>query len=228
MVSYAQAGHGFRTGRGKLPARGLFPGAPLALLMFVLNVYGAAANELDTRVERFLQQHRGSWHDLNVPEADGRLLRDLVVRHGFTRALEIGTSTGHSTLWIAWGLSRSGGHLTTIEIDEQRLRRARENIRAAGLSDYVTFLQGNAHDLVPRLAGPFDFVFSDADKEWYTNYFKAVYPKLTDKACFTAHNVSSRWMSGIGEFLDYVKSMPDMETTLNRDSSAGVSISCKK
>jgi len=55
-----------------------------------------------------------------------------------------------------------------------------------------------------------------------------IYPKLTDNACFTAHNVSSRWIGGIREFLDYAYSLRDMETTIDKGSSAGVSITCKK
>ena len=86
---------------------------------------------------------------------------------------------------------------------------------------------GDAHELVPELEGPFDFVFSDADKYWYKNYFIAVYPKLKSGGCFTAHNVRNRY-SGIGEFLDYVESLPDMETTIDKSSSSGVSISYKK
>jgi predicted O-methyltransferase YrrM len=202
--------------------------AMVMLLLLVVCLPDTRANELDMRVQLFLQQHRGSWHDLNVPAADGQLLHDLVVQHGFTRALEIGTSTGHSTIWIAWGLSKTGGKLTTIEIDEQRYRQARKNVAAAGLSRYVDFVLGDAHELVPTLPGPYDFVFSDADKSWYRKYFEAIYPKLTQNACFTAHNVSSRWMAGIKEFLDYAYSRADMETTINKGSPAGVSITCKK
>jgi predicted O-methyltransferase YrrM len=206
---------------------------PLAVSVVMLVLLTACqrdtkASELDMHVDSFLKQHRGSWHDMNVPEADGRLLHDLIVEHGFSRALEIGTSTGHSTIWIAWALSKTGGRLTTLEIDEQRYRQARNNIEAAGLSDYVDFVLGDAHELVPGLTGPFDFVFSDADKSWYKKYFEDIYPKLTDNACFTAHNVSSRWMGGIREFLDYAYSLRDMETTIDKGSSAGVSITCKK
>lgn len=60
-------------------------------------------------MRRFLDSHRGSWRDLNVPAADGQVLYDIIVEHGFTRALEIGTSTGHSAIWVAWALSRTGG-----------------------------------------------------------------------------------------------------------------------
>ena len=86
---------------------------------------------------------------------------------------------------------------------------------------------GDAHELVPKLEGPFDFVFSDADKEWYRNYAEAVLPKLEAGGCLTAHNVTGRLQRGIREFLDYVERAPNLRTTIDRSSGAGVSISCK-
>ena len=83
---------------------------------------------------------------------------------------------------------------------------------------------------VPKLKGPFDFVFCDADKDWYKNYLIAVLPKLEVGGCFTAHNVSGRrgWRrGGIGEFVDYLESLPNLETTFDRSSRAGISISYK-
>ena len=70
---------------------------------------GTGSSDLDMKVRTFLDRHRGTWRDLNVPESDGRLLYDLVVKNRFVRALEIGTSTGHSAVWIAWGLSKTDG-----------------------------------------------------------------------------------------------------------------------
>jgi hypothetical protein len=70
-----------------------------------------------------------------------------------------------------------------VEIDERRYERAQENIAAAGLTDYVEFILGDAHEIVPALEGAYDFVFSDADKGWYINYFDDMYLKLTDNAC---------------------------------------------
>ena len=102
------------------------------------------------------------------------------------------------------------------------------NFKEAGLSDYIDARLADAHGLVKELKGPFDFVFSDADKEWYKNYFIAVVPKLEVAGCFTAHNVSRRYSRGIREFLDYVESLPNFETTINRSSSEGLSISYKK
>jgi caffeoyl-CoA O-methyltransferase len=186
-----------------------------------------SSTERDTRVRAFLERSRDSWHDLNVPYEDGQVLHDLVVKKGFTRGLEIGTSTGHSGTWIAWAMSKTGGKLTTIEIDEGRHRQALQHFREAGIAAFVDARLGDAHDLVRQLPGPWDFVFSDADKEWYTQYFKDVDPKLTSGGCFTAHNVLDPF-AGIAAFLDYVRARPNYETTIDRTSRSGISISCKR
>ena len=188
----------------------------------------AQGDEVDDRVKAFLDEHRGSWRDLNVPSSDGRLLHDLIVERGFTRGFEIGTSTGHSTIWIAWAMRKTGGKLITVEIDERRQAIARRNIEDLGLEDYVEFLLGDAHVLTPAQTGPFDFIFSDADKDWYIQYFKDIYPKLTANACFTAHNISARRARGwVGEYLEHVEAMPDMATRVD-ESGGGVAITCKR
>jgi predicted O-methyltransferase YrrM len=200
-----------------------------ACAVAMIGVHGQTQQAgLDERVQSFLEKRRGTWRDLNVPESDGRLLRDVVVKNRFTRALEIGTSTGHSAIWIAWGLARTGGRLTTVEIDPQRHREALANYKEAGLSAYIDARLGDAHQLVPQLPGPYDFVFSDADKEWYTNYFTAVWPKVVPGGCFAAHNVGSARQRGISEFLAHLKTVRDGTTTIDRSSSAGMSLTCKR
>jgi predicted O-methyltransferase YrrM len=203
---------------------------PAIWIFLISPVYAQSDNssntELDKKVEAFLKDSRGEWRDMNVPASDGQLLYDLIIDNNYTQALEIGTSTGHSGIWIAWALSKTGGKLITIDISESRHKEALENFKEAGLSEYIDARLADAHELVPELEGPFDFVFSDADKGWYKNYFIAVYPKLKSGGCFTAHNVSNR-MSGIKEFLDYVEDLPDMKTTIDKSSSSGVSISYK-
>jgi caffeoyl-CoA O-methyltransferase len=183
---------------------------------------------LDERVEDFLRSHRSSWRDMNVSATDGKILYDLIIKNKYKKALEIGTSTGHSAIWIAWALSKTGGRLITIEINEGRYRQALANFEQAGLSDFIDARLADAHELVPQLEGPFDFVFCDADKGWYKNYLIAVLPKLEVGGCFTAHNVAGRLQWGIREFLDYLYALPNMETTIDRSSWAGISISYKK
>jgi len=187
---------------------------------------------LDEKVKRFLSENSRQWYDMNIPSADGQLLYDIIIKNNYRSALEIGTSTGHSGIWIAWALSKTGGKLITIDIDESRHKRALENFKEAGLSEYIDARLADAHKLVEELKGPFDFVFSDADKDWYKNYFTDIDPKLVAGGCFTAHNVSERGRGyggygGQGEFLQYIKSLKNYETTVN-SAGGGVSISYKR
>jgi predicted O-methyltransferase YrrM len=180
---------------------------------------------LDARVQRYLDEHR--WRDMNIPAVDGRTLHDIIVTHRYTRALEIGTSTGHSGIWIAWALSKTGGRLITIDIDERRHREARGNFEAAGVSRFIDARLGDAHVLVPALPGPFDFVFSDADKDWNRNYLLAVLPKLTVGGCYTTHNVGSRWFGWLpDDYRDFLLAQPSLRTTID-SRGGGLAISYK-
>jgi caffeoyl-CoA O-methyltransferase len=184
---------------------------------------------LDAKVKAFLASHASQWRDLNVPTVDGQTIYDLIIKNNYKSALEIGTSTGHSGIWTAWALSKTGGKLITVELDETRRNTALANFKEAGLSDYIDSRLGDAHVIVPQLAGPFDFVFSDADKEWYKNYFIAVDPKVKVGGCFTAHNIGQRGGMGGGqaEFLNYIQSLSNYETTVDY-SGGGLSISYKR
>ncbi len=175
----------------------------------------------------FLENSKGTWHDWNVPYSDGKVLYDVILKNRYTKAIEIGTFTGFSAIWIAWALSKTGGKLITIEIDEGRHKKALANFKEAGLSEYIDARLADAHDLVKKLEGPFDFVLSDADKDWYKNYFVALAPKLEVGGCFTTHNASNTGMAGIREFMDYVKSLSNFKTTIDITSRAGISISYK-
>ncbi|MDH3711189.1 MAG: methyltransferase, partial [Cyclobacteriaceae bacterium] len=103
------------------------------------------------------------------------------------------------------------------------------NFEKAGLSEYIDARLANAHHLVKELEGPFDFVFSDADKEWYINYFKDVSPKLVSGGCFAAHNVRGlrRGMVGTVEYLKYVQGLENYTTSVD-NSGGGVAITYKK
>jgi predicted O-methyltransferase YrrM len=204
----------------------------VSILLFVpvLSVFAqktATSKDLGAKVEKFLNENRGRWHDWNVPYKDGQTLFNLIVKNNYTRALEIGTSTGHSAIWMAWALSKTGGRLITIEIDEDRYKTALNNFKKAGVGEFIDARLADAHQLVKELKGPFDFVFSDADKEWYTQYFKDVDPKLVVGGCFTAHNVTDGF-GDVKRFLNYVRSLPNYETTIDHSSSSGISVSYKK
>ena len=187
---------------------------------------------LDRQVREFRDSHQRVWRDRTVPVVDGQKLYDIIVEHGYTRAVEIGTSTGHSGIWIAWALSKTGGKLITIEIDERRHRQAVAYFEKAGLSEYIDDRLADAHELVPQLEGPFDFVFSDADKDWYTRYFEWMLPKLEVGGCFTAHNVQQstrrgrRGSGGTVTFVQTLQSTEGLDTTYYT-SGGGLSVSYK-
>jgi predicted O-methyltransferase YrrM len=213
------------------------------LALFMLSVIPQslyAQTDIDSKVRTFLDRNR--WRDMNVPESDGKALYDIIVQNGYTRALEIGTSTGHSGIWIAWALSKTGGKLITLEIDESRHKTALANFKEVGLDQYIDARLGDAHIITEELEGPFDFVFSDADKEWYTNYLQTLLPKLTVGGCYVTHNVSQprntnvmgRGMRGgrgaDGQNMGYVEfllSRENLETTFIM-SGGGMSVSYKK
>ncbi len=182
---------------------------------------------LDSQVSRFLEEARNTWSDLNVPYVDGKTLYSLVLKGQFKNILEIGTSTGHSTIWLAWAASKTGGRVTTIEINRERYEKALANFKKAGVASYIDARLADAHQLVPRLNGPYDFVFCDADKDWYLQYFLDLETKISSRGCFTAHNVLWRYDPHIKKFLDYVKRDPGFRTHIEKGSGEGISVSCR-
>lgn len=198
------------------------------LSFFIFSQFIIPQENIDEKVKKFLNEHKYKWREENVSETDGKILYNLIIEKGYKSALEIGTSTGHSAIWIAWALSKTGGKLITIEINEERYMKALANFEEASLSKFIEAKLGDAHELVYKLDGPFDFIFIDADKDWYKNYAIALIPKLKVGGCLTAHNVLNRFMWGIKEFLDYMYSLPNMETIINNSSRSGISISFKK
>lgn len=215
---------------------------PVVVLWVILPAVSAMAQTLkedpalDAKVKAFLSSRDRQWYDMNVPTADAQTLYDLIIKNNYKSALEIGTSTGHSGIYIAWAMSKTGGKLITIDIDEGRRNQALRNFKEAGLSEYIDSRLADAHQLVKDLKGPWDFVFSDADKEWYTNYFNDVTPKLKVGGCFVTHNVSDRSSYGgrggrgggqNSGYVEYIKSLPNFETTMNMNGG-GMSITYKK
>lgn len=113
--------------------------------------------------------------EIQVSESQGKLLQLLVRMHGARRVLELGTLGGYSTLWLAGGLP-ADGRLVTIEFEPDHAAVARMNIANAGFEKLVDLRVGAALDILPQIAGedpaPFDFIFIDANKEDYPEYFR--------------------------------------------------------
>jgi caffeoyl-CoA O-methyltransferase len=118
---------------------------------------------------------------------EGRFLQMLVWSSRPRRVLELGTYSGYSSISMAAALP-DGGRIDTCEIDEQHAEVARRYIAEAGLDDRITVHLGSGLDTVPQLDGEFDFVFIDADKVNYVNYYELVLPRLSERGLIAADN----------------------------------------
>jgi caffeoyl-CoA O-methyltransferase len=199
----------------------------LLVLMLVLPAAGFA-QELPRQVDGILKQIRAADKELlAVSEEDGRFMRLMVLSTRTKRALEIGTASGYSAIWIGLGLKETGGHLVTIEYDKARAAQAAANINQAGLSDIVSVVQGDALAEIPKISGSFDFVFCDAWKRDYQKYFTMVFPALNKGGVFLAHNVINKG-SEMADFLKTIRTDPRVVSSIVSPSSEGISISYKR
>lgn len=149
--------------------------------------HSAPASALADKLEEYTRQNRAAAQML-TGAWEGALLRMLVQVTGARRALEIGTFTGYSALAIAEGLS-PGGTLITCEIDSKNADTARDFLDRTPHGRKVTIRLGPALETLESLAPPFDFVFLDADKENYSNYFEECLRLLRPGGLIAADNV---------------------------------------
>lgn len=161
---------------------------------------------------------------LSVPPEDGRALRLLTEAVGAKTVVEIGTSTGYSGLWFCLALQKTGGTLTTFEIDPGRAAAARRNFQQAGVAAIVTVVEGDAHAKITGLRGPIDVAFIDADKEGYVDYLRKLLPLVRPGGLILAHNIG---MAGVAEYVKEVTRSPDLETVFYREG-AGLGVTLKK
>jgi predicted O-methyltransferase YrrM len=163
---------------------------------------------------------------LNVNSNEGAFLRDQVIKVKAKHALEVGTSNGYSSIWIALGVRQSGGHLTTLEIDPVKVKLATENFRIVGVDSLITLMPGDALKTIPTLKGPFEFVFIDAWKQDYVKYLDMVLPLVPPGGVIMAHNVTDL-RSQLLDFIERVKTDPRLKTTFADPGPGGFSVSVK-
>ena len=144
---------------------------------------------------------------LSVPMQDGKALRLLAEAADAKQVAEIGTSTGYSGLWFCLALQKTGGHLTTFEIDHQRAEMARGHFRKAGVENMITVVEGEAHEQVAKLKGPIDVAFIDADKGGYLDYLNKLLPLVRPGGLILAHNVDM-----VPDYVKTVTTNADLET----------------
>ena len=144
-------------------------------------------------------------------EPDTAHFISLLVRSGQRKSiLEIGTSNGYSTIWLAWAAKTTGGRVTSLERDADKQALADVNLQRAGLRTVVDLHLGDATQLVSTLAGPFDVVFFDADRISAPDQLKLLLPKLLPGALILADNVLSH-PEEIASYLAAIQAVPNID-----------------
>ena len=184
-------------------------------------------NDTERRILSVLDELDGDRRgNMNVPVADGRLLRVLIEATGAKTVVEIGTSNGYSGIWICLGLRGTGGRLVTHEIDPRRAELAKKNFARAGVEDLVTLVLGDAHETVKQLEGPIDILFLDADKPGYRDYLEQLLPKVKPGGLVLGHNM--RRPAPDPSFVEAITTNPELETLFLNMDEAGMAVSLKK
>jgi predicted O-methyltransferase YrrM len=185
-----------------------------------------AGSPQERRVLEALEDVYRNHRYLSVPEEDGRLLRILAESIGARHVVEIGTSTGYSGLWLLLGIARSGGRLTTYEIDRARHDIARRSFERAGLGAQVAQVLGDAHEELKKLSEPIDLLFLDADKEGYLDYLTRLRRLVRAGGLIVAHNMASPPPDPA--YVRAVTADPALETVFLNMHGAGVGVTLKK
>jgi predicted O-methyltransferase YrrM len=171
--------------------------------------------QLLTELEEAARSHDAQEPDrakkmLSLEPETARLLGMMVRSSRRTRLLEVGTSQGYSTIWLAWATSPHGGRVTSIDREAPKIELADSNLRRAGLRDAVDLIQGDATEIVSTLAGPFDCVFFDADRVSAPTQLALLMPKLTADVFLFADNALSH-PEEIAGYLAAVQALPQFE-----------------
>jgi predicted O-methyltransferase YrrM len=158
---------------------------------------------MDANVRNLLQrlEAEGLKHDsteaqharkfLNLEPATAEVVTVLLQVARSRNILEIGTSNGYSTVWLATTVGPQGGRVTSIDRDPQKHAMARENLASVDLLRYVDLRLGDATEIAGSLSGPFDCLFFDADRVSAPKQLEVLLPKLSLPALLLADNVIS-------------------------------------
>jgi len=143
----------------------------------------------------------------------GRFLHTLVLATRPRSIVEIGTSGGYSTVWLATAARAAGASVVTLEIDPAKVRRATASLRQAGVDDVATIVEGDAFAFLRERREPIDFVFLDAEKEDYTAFLELIVPLLPPGGLLVADNLTSH-ADDLAEFRRWAESDPRLSAVV--------------
>jgi predicted O-methyltransferase YrrM len=185
----------------------------------VLSEYEARAAKESPHIMQMSEEEWRQRRDefmLSVGHDTGRLLNILAKGAGARRILELGSSYGYSTLWLAEAARKTGGTVFSLEINSPKQEIARTTIARAGLDRHVEFFSGDALKTLASLDGPFDFVLVDLWKDLYVSCFDLFYPKLKPGAIVVADNMlrPEEYLPEAAKYRRHVRSHPKITSVL--------------
>lgn len=151
----------------------------------------------------------------SIPQTTGEFLYKLITQNGLQNGLELGTSIGYSTLWVISALTENNpdAKLVTIEKNEAKSQIAQSYLLPT-FTKNITFHTGRILDFLPNIHNSFDFVFMDADRGNYQEYWKYIFPLLNKKSIVIIDN-ASRVQKSVQEFQETLTNDPRIKTHLH-------------
>ena len=185
----------------------------------VIEEYEARARREDELMSGLAPQEATRRRDemlLPVGRATGTLLNLLIKEAGARRILEVGSSYGYSTLWLAEAARAVDGKVISLELQAAKTEYAGAQLARVGLAGYVEFRVGDALASLAALAGPFDFVLVDLWKDLYVPVFQRLQPKLAPGALVVADNMLQPESARVHarEYREYVRTVQDVSSVL--------------
>lgn len=171
--------------------------------------------DMDKVRKEFIENYNHAGMDTTA--SDALMCRIMVASAGCKRGVEVGSYKGFGAINMGIAFERNGGHLYTLEIDPERVKIVRENLKKVGLDDVVTCIEGDALKTLPELEGEYDYLFLDALKQDYMKYFKTMEPKLKKGSVIIADNVIKS-EKAMKDYLDFMLTSPDYESVVIRAS----------
>jgi len=157
---------------------------------------------------------------LAITKETGELLNMILRLKNAKNMLEVGTSTGYSTIWCAEAISEQLGKIITIEQNPSKIKRAKKNFQKAGVSDTITIKEGLAIQILTELSlqkeykNYFDFVLMDADKENVIEYFDLIFPMVSIGGVIVTDNMlyPEKYRQDMKKFSDHIKENTKLRT----------------
>ena len=147
----------------------------------------------------------------NIAPENGQFLSVLIGAIKAQNVLEVGTSNGYSSIWIAAALKKTGGRLITLEFDPTRAAEAEAHLQEVGLDGIVEVRVGNALDEIPKCDATFDLVFLDAEKSEYRRYLELVLPNIRSGGLIVADDTVTM-RDEMPDYIEYVFNTPTLHS----------------